>query len=178
MLSGNFKPPVKRPPPEPVGRFAVHSSGSTAVVEAWVHLWPCSEKTLICWNSIFGPSLSASRCFSRGRTVPLVGGKFHVSIGRQVGCSAQTPFGQATGRPPPPALRFPNVFGTGANQVPLGPRPISPRPPGNTQFSSRILFFGSTCRSRATLPRAAGPLGRRRPGNPRREPCPYSLHGS
>jgi len=36
----------------------------------------------------------------------------------------------------------------------------------------------SACRPRATLAEAAGPLGGRRPGKPRRDPCPPSLHGS
>ncbi len=37
---------------------------------------------------------------------------------------------------------------------------------------------GSTCRPRATLPGAAGSLGWRRPGKPRRDACRTSLHGS
>ena len=36
----------------------------------------------------------------------------------------------------------------------------------------------SACRLRATLAEAAGSLGRRRPGKPRRDPCRPSLHGS
>ncbi len=78
-------------------------------------------------RSTFAPSLQASHCFSRGRTVLLVGGKFHWSIVRQVECSARTPFGQARGRPPPPALRSgPKAFGP-ANQIPPSSR-IRPPP--------------------------------------------------
>ena len=42
----------------------------------------------------------------------------------------------------------------------------------------RLACLGSTCRPRATLPGAAGPLGRRRPGKPRRDPWPSCLQGS
>ena len=40
---------------------------------------------------------------------------------------------------------------------------------GSPFFSSS----GGTFRPRATLPGAAGPLGRRRPGKPRRDPCSF-----
>ncbi len=43
---------------------------------------------------------------------------------------------------------------------------------------ANFAYLGSVCESRATLPGAAGPLGGRGPGKPRRDPCPSSLHGA
>jgi len=43
---------------------------------------------------------------------------------------------------------------------------------------ARAPLRNSAYRPQATLAEAAGPLGSRRPGKPRRDPCPPSLHGS
>jgi len=64
------------------------------------------------------------------------------------------------GRPPPPTLR--SGGGTPAGRKPgsAGSRPSSPRPPEDTPDSPPrefILFLGSACVPRATLPGAAGP---------------------
>ena len=66
-----------------------------------------------------------------------------------------------------------------ANQVPptSGPAllalPKRPHAPRNL-----LLCFGSTCRRRAPWLEAAGAPGWRRPGKPRRAPCPSSVHGA
>src|SRR3990170_146014 len=44
-------------------------------------------------------------------------------------------------------------------------------PPLALPKAPALAFLGSTCRPRATLAEAAGSLGWRRPGKPRRDPC-------
>jgi len=76
----------------------------------------------------------------------------------------------AAGPRPAVPVREP-VPGSRTNQVPPGPGPAPLALPDSA-------CLGSACRARTTLPGAAGPLGGRRPGKPRRDPCRASLQGS
>ena len=121
-------------------------------------------------NSTFGPSLPASHV-SRARKGSGSGSsppeQFHGSVSRNpVLPRWAVRAGRRTATPTCAPLRSESLRTRKPGSA--GSRPSSPRPPEDIRFSSRILFLGSTCRARATLPGAAGPQAvSRRPGSPR-----------
>jgi len=120
-------------------------------------------------------------------TTPAVLGDFthHYSI-RQETAVAKFSSGRLGAQPPPPVgrspiVRCPEAGGRKRRGRSLraarrwnAPRPLAKQIPPSSRIRPFLGFpLGGTCRPRATLPEAAGPLGRRRPGKPRRDPCPF-----
>ena len=126
-----------------------------------------------CGNSTLDPSLPASDCRGRGRAVAR-----HQDGHPLPTCASATGSCRPAAQPPSEPSRSLSGRDQAVAQCScgrLGAPPGATRwpEPGNPEHPRRALY-ASTCRPRATWAGAAGPLGGRRPGKPRRAPCTLS----